>query len=132
MQSLDSPAFQLTSGRDVRVPPEPRMTLPQGFRLQCCGCVVRVPVNTQRVLAFLALNNGDLARTYVANVLWPDTSEEQALANLRTALWRLRSHRFEVIESNSRVLGLAPGVLVDVREMEELARRILDSSAHCL
>jgi DNA-binding SARP family transcriptional activator len=87
-----------------------------------------VPVSTQRVLGFLALHDRDLLRTYVAGALWPDTSEKRAGANLRSALWRLGRFRTTLTESNSRVISLAPSVVVDVRDMERLALGILDSS----
>jgi DNA-binding SARP family transcriptional activator len=106
----------------------PRLTLLNGFRLQAGDRIVRLPISTQRVLAFLALHDGDLLRSYVANVLWPDTSEERAAANLRSALWRLRTYQLHVTESNSRMLWLAPAVVIDVREMERLALRVLDPS----
>src|SRR2546430_12127786 len=127
MQGLNARATQTARRCGVRTLPAPRITLLTGFRLLCRGTPVRVPISTQRVLAFLALHSGDLLRTYVANTLWPDTSEQRASANLRSALWRLGRHRLEVTESNVRMLWLAPAVDVDVREMEHLALRILDA-----
>jgi DNA-binding SARP family transcriptional activator len=99
-----------------------------GFRLQCGGRIVRIPVTTQRVLAFLAIHEGDLLRSHVANVLWPDTTEERAAANLRSALWKLGTDRLEVTESTARILALSSSVVVDAREMERSARRILSST----
>jgi DNA-binding SARP family transcriptional activator len=99
-----------------------------GFRLHCDGRIVRVPVTTQRVLAFLATHDGDLLRTHVANVLWPDTSEERAAANLRSALWKLGTDRLAVTESTARILALSSNVVVDVLEMERSARHILSST----
>ncbi len=45
----------------------------------------------QTLLAYLALNsNSPQSRDRLAGILWPESEESNALANLRHALWRLR------------------------------------------
>jgi hypothetical protein len=53
-----------------------------------------LPLGLQRLLASLALS-GAVRRTTVAGTLRPDISVEQALARLRTAVWR--AHRVRAI-----------------------------------
>lgn len=61
----------------------------------------------QSLLAYLLLHrHAPQSRRHLAFLLWPDTHEEQALANLRTALHRLRqalpaAERFLHIDSQS-------------------------------
>jgi DNA-binding SARP family transcriptional activator len=64
-------------------------------------------------------------RTHAAGSLWPELDSYRALANLRTALWRLRSTPFEVVESTGPAVRLSSTVAVDVRTGEELVRRVL-------
>ncbi|MGH4010091.1 MAG: hypothetical protein ACRDTH_18380 [Pseudonocardiaceae bacterium] len=46
--------------------------------------------SAQRVVALLAVR-GALPRLDAAGMLWPDLTQGRALANLRTALWRVRN-----------------------------------------
>src|SRR5205807_5339459 len=65
---------QMTSGQ--------HLTLLNGFQVCHQGRITRIPRNGQRLIAFLALNNRDLPRSYVASVLWPDAPEDRAGASL--------------------------------------------------
>jgi DNA-binding SARP family transcriptional activator len=96
------------------------------------GRLVALAVGAERLLSFLALHSDPLQRTYVAGTLWPDTSERQAFANLRSCLWRLNRPGISVVESGSHRLGLAPDVLVDYRDSVALARTLLhdDGARH--
>lgn len=60
-----------------------------GFELRVVGDRVALPLNSQRVVAFLGLIRGLPARVFVAGNLWIDASDERAAAALRTAPWRL-------------------------------------------
>lgn len=78
------------------------------------------------LLALLALRPGQaVTREYLAGLLWPDTSEEQALYYLRRSLSVLRSvlgaegDHIEVIKPRSLQLDLT-SVFVDVQEFERL------------
>ena len=90
---------------------------------------MRLPLGAQRLLAFLAVNEMPLLRSHVAEALWPDSHRRQANANLRSALWRIRQARHNVLDAGSSRLSLAAGVTVDVRERAALARGLLDRSA---
>jgi DNA-binding SARP family transcriptional activator len=99
------------------------------FRLRYGGRDVPLQPGTQRLLAFLAVQERPVQRAYVAGCLWPDTSQEQANANLRTTLWRLRRLDCPLVDATASELALAAGVRVDVRVHVERARRVLDDRA---
>jgi DNA-binding SARP family transcriptional activator len=83
-----------------------------------------MPTSAQRVVAFLALQNRPVRRLYVAGSLWPETQEERAAANLRSALWRLGRPGGALVATTNGHLELAPQVEVDVRSSTALARRL--------
>jgi DNA-binding SARP family transcriptional activator len=89
------------------------------------GRLVALAVGAERLLSFLALHSDPLQRTYVAGTLWPDTSERQAFANLRSCLWRLNRPGAGLVEAGGHRLGLAPGVRVDYRESAALTRTLV-------
>jgi DNA-binding SARP family transcriptional activator len=74
------------------------------------------------LLALLALAPGGvLSRTALTSMLWPDTSERQARASLRQALFRLRRDVGPLILAAGDTLQLDGSRLaVDVREFEQL------------
>ena len=109
-------------------------TLPvPGVRLRLLGCfglshgqaIARLPMAAQRLATLLAVRGETMDRSRAAGILWPEVDTHHALANLRTALWRLRSTRFQIVEPIGQALHLSPGVDVDVRDREDLARRAL-------
>jgi DNA-binding SARP family transcriptional activator len=84
-----------------------------------------LPHGSQRLLAFLALQNRSASRTAIAGTLWPDASEDHAHASLRSALSRLNGIKSTVVEVTSQELSLADGVVVDIRDARKLAHRLL-------
>jgi DNA-binding SARP family transcriptional activator len=96
-----------------------------GFDLRFRGNPVAVPLTAQRVLAFLALRDRAMLRLHVAGSLWPETTEDRASANLRSALWRLGRPGVDLIDASNGHLGLAEDVDVDVRHTMSLARHLL-------
>jgi DNA-binding SARP family transcriptional activator len=107
---------------------------PASLRIQLLGCFQirdgdgRLPVTVpaQRLAALLALRDEPVARTHAAGVLWPDVEQEHALADLRTALWRLRSLVPGIVMSVGPALLSTTSIPIDLRESEALARRVLD------
>jgi DNA-binding SARP family transcriptional activator len=99
-----------------------------GFELRAAARSRQVPPSSQRVLAYLALNERPQLRTQVAGTLWPETNEVRAHASLRTALWRLRRVSPSVIQTPGDRLGLSTSVSVDVREVMRLAHRAKGTS----
>jgi DNA-binding SARP family transcriptional activator len=51
--------------------------------------MLRLSLPARRLLAYLALRNGEVSRKRAAAELWPETSEDVCRANLRRALWQV-------------------------------------------
>lgn len=115
----------------LRVPRTARLTLINGFSLTCDEENVLFPISAQRLLAFLALHDRPMRRTYVAGALWLDSTEERAHASLRTALWRVHKPSYKIVDSTRTSLRLASHVWVDVREMVGQAVRLMDLAKAC-
>jgi DNA-binding SARP family transcriptional activator len=109
--------------------PALRLTLLGQFELRSDAHPVTLPPSAQRLTAFLALQQRDLPRPYVAATLWLDASEQRAAARLRSVLWRLHRPGTPVVEASSTHLRLSPLVRVDVQEMLLQAHRLIDPSA---
>jgi DNA-binding SARP family transcriptional activator len=102
------------------------ISLMDGFRLTIGGDVPVLAGGSQRLLGFLALREEAVPRPVTAATLWPGIPLPRALASLRSALSRLDSVTRAAIRASARDLGLAEGVVVDVRQATALARRLLD------
>jgi DNA-binding SARP family transcriptional activator len=110
--------------------PALRLHLLGAFKLILNQQVVPVPTGSQRLIAFLALDDRLLPRMYVAGVLWPDVPTGRANANLRAGLWRLPAPCRLVVELSAQYLRLAD-ITVDVRDATALAEQLLDRSQLC-
>jgi DNA-binding SARP family transcriptional activator len=103
----------------------PTLNLVGGFELRRCGEVVSLPLGAQRVLAFLAVHDIPLLRSYVAESLWPDSSRRRAGANLRSAMWRIRQADPGLLRVAGTRVSLAPEVAVDLHRLAAYTRRLL-------
>jgi DNA-binding SARP family transcriptional activator len=101
--------------------PSVAVALTRGFQLTRNGQRIDLPHSAQRLVALVALVGRPVLRAYVAGTLWLDVAEERALANLRSALWRLRQPGCAVIETAGDRLTLDPAVRVDVRDLTDWA-----------
>jgi DNA-binding SARP family transcriptional activator len=99
-----------------------RLGLLDGFRLEAGGRPVHVLASTQRLLALLALH-GPIPRLVAAGTLWPDVPEPQALASLRTAIWRANRLVAHLVTTGRYVIGIGEFVSVDVAGLSEHADR---------
>jgi DNA-binding SARP family transcriptional activator len=106
-------------------PPLVELVMLDGFELLVDGYAVPLTPNSQRLLAFLALNDRPLSRSFVAGCLWLEASDGRAGANLRSALWRLRQASAGVVQVTGDRLAVAESVRVDVREAVAHARRVV-------
>jgi DNA-binding SARP family transcriptional activator len=95
-----------------------------GLRLEVDGQLVAPTLCGQRVLAFLALAGARL-RSVVAGSLWPDVAEAQALASLRTAMWRLDRDVPGIVIRAGGNIALASWLSVDFRDLVAFAERLL-------
>jgi DNA-binding SARP family transcriptional activator len=100
------------------------LRLLNGFRLLSSDRPVEVPLAAQRLLALLAVEGRTAHRLYLASQLWPEVEEARAAANLRSALWRIRTGYRSAIEASRSHLRLAPAVIVDLHVASRLARAI--------
>jgi DNA-binding SARP family transcriptional activator len=106
-----------------------RLTLLNGFRLECDDDTVRLPSSVQRLLALVALAPDPLTRPRIAFTLWNESTESHAYGSLRSALWRLRQLKHRVVVATEDTLALAPGVLVDYHHGLRLANGLLEEHA---
>jgi DNA-binding SARP family transcriptional activator len=80
-----------------------------GFGLHCGGEPVAVPPAGRRLLAYLAVHRRPSGRGVVAATLWPDGTDAQAGANLRSALRRLpRPEGLALVTAGPTHLRLPP------------------------
>jgi len=97
------------------------------FSLVVCSRPVSLGNREAALLAILALGDGvAISRSRVAGILWPDSSESRARANLSTAIWRAKAavarHGFdnEVLLSDASQVWLDTQHLwVDVQEFRK-------------
>ncbi len=101
------------------------LSLMGAFQLSEGAIPVVLPGGSQRLIAFLALKGRPMTRAAAAGALWPEVSEEQAHASLRSAIWRLDKITREAMQVDVLELNLASGVRLDVRESRALAHRLL-------
>lgn len=125
----------LTLDSPYRAVPVPRTSndTPRDFELSLMGAFqlsegaipIVLPGGAQRLIAFLALKGRPMTRAAAAGALWPDATEEQAHASLRSAIWRLDKITREAMQVDVLELDLASGVGLDLRESRALAHRLL-------
>src|SRR6185369_3608646 len=83
-----------------------RLRLLGGFELRDDSAAITLPPSTQRVIAYLGLHDHPVSRVSVAGNLWLDSPDRQALANLRSSIWRLRQAATDLVRANGEQLGL--------------------------
>lgn len=93
-----------------------QLRLLDGFDLRRDGQPLPLRRGSERLLAFLALAGTPVERATVAYRLWPDKPEPRAVANLRSALWRIRALAGDLVEVTNHRLRLHPAVWVDARD----------------
>ncbi len=101
------------------------LSLVGAFQLSEGAIPVVLPGGSQRLIAFLALKGRPMARAAAAVALWPEVSDQQAYASLRSAIWRLDQVTRDAMQVDVLELELAPGVSLDLRDSRALAHRLL-------
>jgi SARP family transcriptional regulator, regulator of embCAB operon len=104
---------------------ELELSLLGAFGLVNGAVPVVLGTGSQRLLAFVALQERPTSRDTIAGTLWPDVSEAQAHASLRSAIWRLEQIARDALEIDVLELDLTQAVKVDYRNSEALAHRLL-------
>lgn len=77
------------------------------------GVVAHLPLQAQRVVAYLAISMARVARPDLAGRLWPHTGQSRSQANLRTALWRINKTAPRVVDAQRESIALGEEVDVD-------------------
>jgi DNA-binding SARP family transcriptional activator len=110
--------------------PSHRVSLIDGFRVQRESTVLELPRSCQRLVAFLALRDRPVLRSYVSGTLWADSDIEHANASLRSALWRVPADDpAEFVVATPTHLSLGENVLVDIQETMTWAKTVVSGSA---
>jgi DNA-binding SARP family transcriptional activator len=94
------------------------------FRVTSDGLLLAPGRAGERLVAYVALEDRSLDRDQIAGVLWPDTSQSRAAANLRRALSLVRRHAPGLVRCDARRLSLASGVTVDAQGQRCLSEAI--------
>ena len=105
-----------------------RLVLLGGFALLLDGREVYLPMNAQRVLAWLCVGRRTHLtepRSVLAERLWAETTLERAQASLRTALWRIRQADTRLVATVHDHVRLGSQVGVDVHDSLAQAERLL-------
>ncbi|MGH8828536.1 MAG: AfsR/SARP family transcriptional regulator [Jiangellaceae bacterium] len=79
----------------------------------------------QRLLALLALQ-GIRVRRYIAGTLWPDSTENHALASLRATICRVRHARPGLLIADGMAVGLDTRLRVDVDDVTMYATHAIE------
>jgi len=109
-----------------RAAPRLTVSLLGGFHLQIDGAGTELPTTAQRLVAVLAVR-GRGSRSRLAGTLWPEASEQRALASLRTAIWRVNQVEHRLLRCTGDMIELRPSVDVDSRRFLRHAVRALGS-----
>ena len=93
------------------------------------GIPIRIPTTRAvPLVAYLALNPQSQSREILANLLWTDSNQKQALAALRTTLWRVKSAGLSdwiVLDRNEISLNQQKNIDVDVLRFKALLDRCI-------
>jgi DNA-binding SARP family transcriptional activator len=111
--------------------PQVRLRLLPTFQLETGGAALHVPAGAQRLLAYLALQDGPVLRATAAGVLWVGSSEDHAHASLRSTIWRLGRCGVPLVTADRDVLGLGDQLDVDFRQVVDRAWRLIEDPARC-
>jgi DNA-binding SARP family transcriptional activator len=101
-----------------------RLRLLREFVVEGAERRIEVPVGTQRLMAFLALR-GPAHRCLIAGTLWPEVPESQALASLRTGVWRVNRIEPGLVHSDGASLEIPAETAVDCKEQEAFTTQLL-------
>jgi DNA-binding SARP family transcriptional activator len=110
----------------------PRWELHLFDRWTLCGegGQLALGLREERLLAVLALY-GARSRSYVAGVLWPDSTDARAMGNLRAAVWHVKHAVPGLVLHDRSRLALAEDVRLDVHDFLSSVRRVVGPDATC-
>lgn len=97
-----------------------RLRLLGAWQLWIDGVEVDLGHREQRLVSLLGLVDRS-ARAQVASTLWPDSTDERALASLRRAVLQCQKRCPGLLDAGRLTIALAPGVRVDVDDLRRAA-----------
>jgi DNA-binding SARP family transcriptional activator len=104
---------------DLPAPTAAHLYLVGRFACRVDGSDLRLTPTAERVLAFLALARRPVRRHQLAGTLWPDVTDRQALARLRSALWKVpAAHRGALVEADTTTVALHATATVDLYDLD--------------
>lgn len=100
------------------------------FRASMDGADIILPVRAQALLALLATRGGQISRAEAAGMLWSDRAEDQARANVRVVLTRLRKQLPGALTADRSIIRLDSPVVsdLDALELGDIERLITEVS----
>ncbi len=104
------------------------LSLLRRFQLTNHGEPLCLPLSGQRMVAYLALREGPVTRIGLAAALWPDTVEERAMANLRSAIWRVNRPGLRLVDATQDHAVLTRDITIDFWELMPVVIAILARS----
>jgi DNA-binding SARP family transcriptional activator len=108
--------------RSARPASRVRLRVLGSFAVEEGGRPLSICPGSSRVIAFLAVH-GPARREVAAGRLWPDATAEHALANLRSALWRLP--KADLVVADRAGLHLHPDLVIDLHESSRVAAEMV-------
>jgi DNA-binding transcriptional activator of the SARP family len=99
-----------------------------GFSVEVGDHRIALPISPSRLIAYLALQARPCSRSNLAGVLWPDGSQDRAMGNLRSVLWRMRALHLDAVEMTGTSLRLVADAVVDLDVLTRAAEAVLDRS----
>ena len=103
--------------------PQWNLELFGAWRLWRNGAAYEMRSREQRLVAVLALQ-GRRRRSYLAGILWPDSTEARASASLRAAICRTDQTAPGLLLHDHHEVALDPTLCVDVRDFSEYVWRL--------
>lgn len=79
----------------------------------------------RRLVALVALS-GVRPRAHLAGTLWPESDENRAATNLRSAVWHVRQASPNLLSLERGAIALGPGVQTDVQQFLDCIRAAMD------
>ncbi|MBT8161778.1 MULTISPECIES: bacterial transcriptional activator domain-containing protein [Arthrobacter] len=105
--------------------PEWSLSLLNGWTLTRAGKRQKVAHRQQRLITALALF-GERPRSFLAGLLWPESSEAQAAVGLRVSIWHISHELPGLLDAEGTAdvsVALSPQVRIDVIKLERKLRK---------
>jgi DNA-binding SARP family transcriptional activator len=97
-----------------------------GFSAHRAERIFTLPLGAQRLLSYVALASRPVTRMELSGALWPDSTQRQASANLRTALWRIgQAFGKGRLDTADGKLCLAGQATVDIRDVSPVCQHLV-------